>query len=485
MVYFSNIFNIDENILDEYGAFNISLLNDMPLFIDPFLLYASEKTEYQELHNGIIKYLSFLKKKAAAGQLSDEKIARWYVFPEVKENWLGYSERGNSGSGLGKKFGKAMSSAIVNFYNDIGKETISHSSHLEKLSLFKSGVGRDNISDFTCNLIKKYLLDYTQNFAKKHLNSNLCKEISVKKVYFDYEKESWMPSTYYLPYFNNSYIILTPKDILTKDENWINFTDMKNQILQIADSIPNEELRDRINDTYLRSLPPKPKENDVSKVVELLVSKFPEIMDYYIKIKENEKEDAILSASSIVNNADNMYIKNINKLIYQLKNTTDFYQLESLGTFEVTRQRVLFLKDVIENRDGYKLFYSNGKPISKEKDLQLLFKFTWFASIFDVNAEVNNGRGAVDFKVSMGNIDKTLVEFKLAKSTKLEQNLANQVKVYEAANNTHQSLKVILFFTENEKNRVEKIITKLGLENDKNIILIDAINNKISASNVK
>lgn len=485
MVYFSNIFNIDENILDEYGAFNISLLNDMPLFIDPFLLYASEKVEYQELHNGIIKYLSFLKKKAADGQLSDEKIARWYVFPEVKENWLGYSECGNSGSGLGKKFGKAMSSAIVNFYNDIGKETITHSSHLEKLSLFKSGVGRDNISDFTCNIIKKYLLDYTQNFATKYLNSNLCTKISVKKVYFDYEKESWMSSTYYLPYFNNGYIILTPKDILTKDENWINFTDMKNQILQIADSIPNEELRDRINDTYLRSLPPKPKENDVSKAVELLVSKFPEIMDYYIKIKENEKEDAILSASSIVNNADNMYIKNIKQLIYQLKNTTDFYQLESLGTFEVTRQRVLFLKDVIENKDGYKLLYSNGKPISKEKDLQLLFKFTWFASIFDVNAEVNNGRGPVDFKVSMGNIDKTLVEFKLAKSTKLEQNLANQVKVYEAANNTHQSLKVIMFFTEDEKNRVEKILTKLGLENDKNIILIDAINNKISASNVK
>ena len=45
MVYFSDIFNIDESILEEYGAMNISLLNDIPLFIDPFLLYASEKTE--------------------------------------------------------------------------------------------------------------------------------------------------------------------------------------------------------------------------------------------------------------------------------------------------------------------------------------------------------------------------------------------------------------------------------------------------------
>ena len=41
MVYFSDIFNVDESILEEYGAMNISLINDFPLFIDPFLLYAS------------------------------------------------------------------------------------------------------------------------------------------------------------------------------------------------------------------------------------------------------------------------------------------------------------------------------------------------------------------------------------------------------------------------------------------------------------
>ena len=47
MVYFSDIFNVDESILESYGAMNISLLNDIPLFIDPFLLYASEKPEYR------------------------------------------------------------------------------------------------------------------------------------------------------------------------------------------------------------------------------------------------------------------------------------------------------------------------------------------------------------------------------------------------------------------------------------------------------
>ena len=73
MVYFSDIFNIEESILEEYGAMNISLLNDIPLFIDPFLLYASEKAEYNKLHESIIDYLCFLKEKAS-GNISKEKI---------------------------------------------------------------------------------------------------------------------------------------------------------------------------------------------------------------------------------------------------------------------------------------------------------------------------------------------------------------------------------------------------------------------------
>lgn len=77
-------------------------------------------------------------------------------------------------------------------------------------------------------------------------------------------------------------------------------------------------------------------------------------------------------------------------------------------------------------------------------------------TIFDVNAEVNNGRGPVDFKISKGDLDKTLVEFKLASNSKLKQNIANQVQVYEAANNTNQSMKVILYFNEIEYKKVLK-----------------------------
>lgn len=90
----------------------------------------------------------------------------------------------------------------------------------------------------------------------------------------------------------------------------------------------------------------------------------------------------------------------------------------------------------------------------------------------------------MDYKVSFGSSDETLVEFKLAKNSKLKQNLMHQVGVYEQANATNQSMKVILFFTKSEHASVVRTMKQLHLENDKNIILIDACNNKLSASNV-
>lgn len=46
-LYFSDIFNVSPKVLDKYGVFNISLVTDLPLFIDPFLLFNSRKKEYR------------------------------------------------------------------------------------------------------------------------------------------------------------------------------------------------------------------------------------------------------------------------------------------------------------------------------------------------------------------------------------------------------------------------------------------------------
>ena len=490
MVYFSDFFQVSEELIEDYGAFNISLINDLPLFIDPFLLFGSSKPEYQRLHEEILNYLVFLKEKAAEGGITSAHIKAWYQFPEVKQNWLGYSLFGNGGNGLGNDFGVALSSNIHVVFNDLRRETITTSSHLEKAGLFSIGVGKDNISDFTCNLIKGFLLLYTEEFAEKHLQVSQTKRINVGKVYFDYELQRWMPRKFTVPFYNEDYIILTPKDVLTKDDNWINSHDLIGDFDSICNSIPNDQMRIEIHNYLNKRLPKKennkkPSQKEFSKAVIDTLNKFPIIIDYYIKQKEENKNSAQRTSKVKVDDVEAVFIKNVQKLVGQLLQDTDFYNVQDRDSFEAAFKRVQFLKHVIEDNDGYRLFYNKGVPIKREADLQIIYRLTWYATEFDVNREPNNGRGPVDYAISKGLKDKTLVEFKLASNSQLKRNLENQVAVYEQANNTRKSIKVILFFTDDEYLKVTQILKELKLDTDPNIILIDAcMDNKTSASKV-
>lgn len=488
-VYFTDFFDISSKTLEEYGAFNISLINDLPLFIDPFLLFGSKKPEYQELHKSILCYLTFLKSKSEIGITQIAQVKSWYLFPEVRQNWFGYSKVGNGGSGLGQKFGTSMSSSMHIVFDDLGKEQITQSSHLEKAGLFEIGVGKDNISDFTTNLTKEFLLNYTETFAKKYIDPKLLNEVKVDKVYFDYNLERWMPKEFTLPYIFNDFVILTPRDILTKDENWINSNDLRGDFRKICRSIPNEQLRHEIENYFRQKLPKPPKnkrntQREISIATQDTIKQFPQIIKWYIKQKEENKEGAKNISKKRVTEVENVFVNQISELIEKLIENSNFYNISPVSSFEEALKRVNFLKDVIENNDGYRLFYVNHHPIKREEDLQIIYRLTWYASDYDVNREPNNGRGPVDYAVSKGSKDKTLIEFKLASNSKLKQNLEKQVEIYEKANATQHSIKVILYFENSEFRKVTKVLKELKLENKPNIILIDA-GRKISASNVK
>ena len=152
-------------------------------------------------------------------------------------------------------------------------------------------------------------------------------------------------------------------------------------------------------------------------------------------------------------------------------------------SFPEALSRIYRLKKVIENRDGYRFF--KNKEIKNEKDLHFLYDLTWADNYdLDVNKEVNNGRGPVDFKISYG-FDQTIVEFKLASNSKLKSNLANQLEIYASANDTPIKIAVIFYFTDSESRKLMKVLKELELEDKENIITIDCRDiNKPSASKV-
>lgn len=488
-VYFSDYFNVDENIIDEYGAVNISLINDLPLFIDPFLLFNSSNKEFQHIHQEIISYLIFLQSQSEKHQtLTSGMYKAWFSFPEVKQTWLGFSLSGNSGRGMGYNFAKDLYNGLNSIFKDFGKETVTRGHHMEKLCLISPRIGKDKISDFTTNFTKQYLLAYTEQFAKFHLRNEQCESFTIGKVYFNWTTKTWMSKSYYLPIYNGDYVLLTPKSLLTRDDTFINRNDMIRNLHQIAPSIPDEALRFELNAYFQDVLTKKKKE--MSKIekehrAENLICSHPELIDYYIRYKEDNEEQATSVSKEKVQEVKMLFNNQISQLIKLLYSNTKFYDIIP-DAYEEAKKRLNFLKHVIEEQDGYRLFYYKGQPIQREADLQIIYRLVWFGSPLDVNREVNNGRGPVDYKVSYGEKNSTLVEFKLASNTKLKNNLANQIDAYKSASNTKRAIKVILFFSLKEEQKVISILNELKIIGSKDIILIDARNdNKPSASNIK
>ena len=471
-IYFSDVFALDPEVLEEYGAFNIALVNDLPLFVDPFLLYDSENPKYKSLHEEIITYLCFLRDRAVAGDLTPGSIMQWLLFKEVKQNWLGFSKTGNVGTGLGPEFAHSLARNLTSVFKDFGTETISKGSHLEKLGLLSGGVGRDHLSDFTTNLIKGFLLEYTQTFALEHLEPSQRGKCRIERVRFDYETRRWLTGHFELPIAGGGYVILTPKEILTRDDAWINQTDLIDKFHDICISLPDEGLRLQVNEHFYAQINKRTKEKEKRTAALRTIERFHDLLDYYIRWKEEHGLEAHRSADAKVQETQLQFVENIKTLVSQHLAGTEFYRYDS--SYEQSMKRVLYLKHVIEDQGGQRLFYVNGKPVQREIDLHVMFRLTWFDNDHDVNAEVNNGRGPVDFKVSKGRKNSNLVEFKLAKNTSLEKNLQHQVKIYEKASDAKTSIKAIMHFSDSEHQRVIDILKRLRLTDCKDIVLIDA-----------
>jgi len=490
-VYFSDIFNIKHSVVKKYGALDISLVCDNPAFVDPFLIFADSK--YKGLHNLIINYLRFLRDLSIGSReqgLTQGVFNHYYKFPEVKQVWLGYSVEGNAGLGLGKGFAESLHKNLYKIFSKFGDEDITESSHLEKLCLVEGGVGVDKISDFTLNLVKKFLLEYTQEFAKKYLSKEFLSEFSVRKVEFDFDEGIWHDARYTLPTITvqdkKEFVLLVPRNILTKHDTWISRNDFLANDTAIFNAIENDELRAKINRYFYDNLwiklnKNKKQEKDYSKKSKInaltkTALRYPEIIDYYIKSKEQKKNDALKSHIADSENVNFfLYASVIQKEIRDKK----FGKLTSIDD---CISRVDFFKKTLESNS--RSLYIKGKPL-QEKQLQLMFKMATYESLFDYNSEVNNGRGPIDFIISFGSKDKIGLELKLASNKKLKQNLLNQGEVYKEDSNLKHVIKMIFFFSDKELKRVNGILKELNkLVDNKEIFLIDC-RKKDSGSNQK
>ena len=495
---FADYFNVSKEALEKEGLFNVSLVADLPVFIDPFLLFHSKKPRYQKLHKEIIKYLLNLKSKSEElhYRVSPAYLKYYFSFPEIPQNWFGFTFIGNKGHGLGLKFAGLLSRNFDTLFDNFGKEKVTQSSHFEKLCLITKGVGRDTISDFSTNLTKGFLLEETERFAKKYIHKKYLAKMSVGRIVFNYRTQVWESRVFTLPIFRGDFVILTPKDLLTRDEAWINKGGYFAEFELLPPAIPNEVLRGQLISYFNKKIreytsvkkDKNGKEKSVlttenrHKAIVETTEKFPVVIEYYIRRKEEKGTEAANISKEKVHEVENI-------LETQYRNfLTDFANLRLpalSNTHTETLKRAQHMKHWIEFQDGYKNLYSGDTPMDEDW-IQRLFWLCWYGSISDVNREVANGRGKVDYTISQGKKDKTLAEFKLAKSPSLKDNLQEQLELYKKVNQTEKGVWIIIFFTAEEGARARAILKEVGMENAENVVLIDARkDNKQPASKLK
>ena len=476
-ILFSDHFAVDGKsiveALKEYGAFDVSLLADLPLFIDPFLLFNSKKEKYQNLHRDIIRYLTFLRDRSVNRNVTSGLLDAWYMFTEVRQTWLGFTSGGNQGHGLGLKFAQALDTNLFRLFGD-EEEQVTVGKHLEKLCLLGVGVGKDSISDFTTNLISGYLAEYTQDFAKAHLTEEVCRTVYVEKAHFNYETEVWEQLPFYLPCTKISfpkpkidYVLLVPRDLLTRDDTWINQDDLIKSFSEFRNTSGNESLRASINNYFLKRLPDEKDKKHYRKAVIETINQFPILVDYYIGLKEATGDKAVASSNTKVAYAQALFLENFTKLANLLFSKSDFYQY-GFTTLEDSAKRVSCLKHVIENEGGYRFLYNHiGLPLTREEELAIAYRFIWFNT-------PNEGEPTdlVDPRKAI------TVEFKLA-SNKTIQVFFNK-KVEEAIKSRNEPTKVfketiiiVFYFSEEEKSRIDGYIKGIG-DDIGHITLIDA-----------
>ena len=157
MAKISEIYNLQcsQNELD---FIDIDILNDTPLFIDPYRMSRISGPFINEANIIIGNYFSYLTELLVAKNYTEAKKVFIHL-NEVNETCLGYSRNKPKGTGLGIISSNDVFEAMKK--SQAVKYGLMKS--LEDIRVFVPGVDADRISDMTANIIRKLLIEYTKN----------------------------------------------------------------------------------------------------------------------------------------------------------------------------------------------------------------------------------------------------------------------------------------------------------------------------------
>jgi hypothetical protein len=188
---------------------------DIPLYIDPFLLWKSPSLQDSSLHLSVINSFNYLGNQFIKGD--SDSVQTLIQASECNEIGLG-----NSKTKTGKRIGEKTAQEILSLYKNIPQISKSGFIHFEEIQLLVDNIAEDRVSDIASNLMKSFLIDYTIDQCEK-LNI----PIEQIEIYcFDNKSNKFKKENVYLPLNpgNKTPILLVPKRWL-RYSTYINYDD--------------------------------------------------------------------------------------------------------------------------------------------------------------------------------------------------------------------------------------------------------------------
>lgn len=190
---------------------------DIPLYIDPFLMWKSPSMADNSLHAVIansFNYLGYLVRKDRDKEAAEILIR----LSECSEVGLGTSVNKN-----GLRIGNKTAASILALFKTIPQITEGGFTHFEEIQLYVDQISKDRISDISSNFIKSWLIDFTiQQCEKQKIPLEKTKITDV----YDHKKNSFVEEEVYLPLNpdDKKPVLLVPKRWL-RFLPWINYED--------------------------------------------------------------------------------------------------------------------------------------------------------------------------------------------------------------------------------------------------------------------
>ncbi len=206
---------------------------DIPLFLDPYYIAKCEFAFAINAHRTLRSFFSYLLHLLGQDEIKQAQEIFNYL-SEPNEICLGFSESRPDGKGVGPiDTGKIFDSLLL---SEAVKTGLMED--IEDFRIFVPGIDKDKMSDMTANIIRKHLIDYTQNQCKLW---GIQMQVNVPSGYYwDRTKREWVNNYTEMLIINEKKILLVPKRIVSFSKE---YTPQKYLQHFVLNFLQNEHLR--------------------------------------------------------------------------------------------------------------------------------------------------------------------------------------------------------------------------------------------------